>query len=154
MQRNENVKSKRSKVNGSRKRIGIAVAEFNSDITEQLLAGSLRALIGAGVKKSDITVVHVPGSFELPLACQKMTRTKKYDALVALGCVIKGETDHYYHVAGEASRGIMQVMLAHNIPIGFGVLTVSTLEQARLRAGTKVDAGGAATRAALCLCKL
>lgn len=145
------VKGQRLPVNGGRKRIGIAVADFNPDITEKLLAGALTALASAGVRKEDIRVVRVPGSFELPLACQKLAGTKKYDALVALGCVIKGETDHYYYVAGEAARGIMDVMLKWNIPIGFGVLTTNTLKQAQERSGKKGNAGAGAARAALIL---
>jgi len=148
MQRKRTQKSKNKSNIGKGRRIGIAVADFNADITERLLAGALAALVSAGVKKEDIQAVHVPGSFELPLACQKLARTKRFDALVALGCVIKGETDHYFYVAGETSRGIMQVMLSKHIPIGFGVLTVNTLAQAEERAG-RLDAGGGAAHAAL-----
>ncbi len=140
--------------NGEGLCFGLAVADFNSDITGRLLSGALTALAKAGVQKRDIHVVHVPGSFELPLACQKLAKTNKYVALVALGCVIKGETDHYYYVAGEASRGIMDVMLKHDIPIGFGVLTTNTLEQAHKRSGKKDNAGAAAARATLCMIAL
>ena len=149
MQRKGRVKIQRLMVNGRRYHIGIAVADFNADITGKLLAGALAALTNAGVQKNDIRVVHVPGSFELPLACQKLAKTGKYDALVALGCVIKGETDHYHYVAGEASRGVMDVMLKFDIPIGFGILTTNTLEQAIARSGKKIDAGGSAAKAAL-----
>ncbi len=159
MQRTEKVKGQKSppkadpplveKVNSTRKRVGIAVADFNSDITAKLLAGALAALADAGVQKKNITVMHVPGSFELPLACQKLAETGKFDALIALGCVIKGETDHYYYVAGEAARGIMDVMLKFSIPIGFGVLTTNTLKQAEERSGKNANAGAAAARAAL-----
>ena len=149
MQRKENQKSKGKNKNGEDLRIGIAVADFNADITRKLLAGALAALTNAGVKKGDVHVVHVPGSFELPLVCQKMAKTKKFDALVALGSVIKGETDHYHYVAGEASRGVMDVMLKFDIPIGFAILTTNTLEQAIARSGKKIDAGGSAAKAAL-----
>ena len=130
-------------------RIGIAVAEFNADITEALIRGALSELKASGVQEENIIVRRVPGSFELPLACAQFAATKKYDALIALGCVIKGETDHYYYVAGEAARGIMEVMLKHAIPIGFGVLTTNTLQQAKDRSGTKENAGAAAASAAL-----
>ena len=136
-------------VNGARKRIGIVVAEFNLDITERLLEGALKELRANGVAEKNITVRHIPGSFELPLACQKFAQTGKYDALIALGCVIKGETDHYYYVAGEAARGIMDVMLKFSIPIGFGVLTTNTLKQAQARSGKTVNAGAFAVTAAL-----
>ncbi len=129
--------------------IGIAVAEFNADITSRLLLGALKELRTNGAQEENITVRYVPGSFEIPLACQQFAKTGKYDALIALGCVIKGETDHYYYVAGEVSRGIMEVMLKYSIPIGFGVLTVNTLAEAKARSGTKIDAGGSASRAAL-----
>lgn len=130
-------------------RIGIAVAEFNADITEKLLAGALRELERNGVQKRHITAVRVPGSFELPLACQRMAKSGRYDALIALGCVIKGETDHYRYIAGEAACGIMEVMLAHSIPIGFGVLTTDTLSQAKMRASGANNKGAEAARAAL-----
>lgn len=135
-------------------RVGVIVAEFNADITEKLLRGTLRELRVNGVPTKSITVRHVPGSFEIPLACQKLAETGEYDALVALGSVIKGETDHYYYIAGEAVRGIMEVMLKFSIPIGFGVLTANTLAQAKARAGSTIDAGGAAARAALSMVEL
>ncbi|PIQ68094.1 MAG: 6,7-dimethyl-8-ribityllumazine synthase [Candidatus Taylorbacteria bacterium CG11_big_fil_rev_8_21_14_0_20_46_11] len=131
------------------KHFAIVVAEFNADITEKLLRGALNALESAGVLPENIKVVHVPGAFELPLMCQKLARTKKYDGLVALGCVIKGETDHYFYVAGEASRGIMEVMLREDIPIGFGVITVNTVMQAKARSGVKNNAGAWAAEAVL-----
>ena len=142
------------KIDGKGLRIGIAVARFNSDITDALLQGALRALRQARVKSGDIKILRVPGSFELPLACARLAATGEYDALVALGAVIKGETDHYHFVAGEASRGIMEVMLKYDIPIGFGLLTTDTLEQAQTRAGKKVDFGASAARAALAMVSL
>ena len=141
-------------MDGNGLRIGIAVARFNSDITDALLQGALRALRQARVKPADIKITRVPGSFELPLACARLAATGEYDALVALGAVIKGETDHYYFVAGEASRGIMEVMLKYDIPIGFGLLTTDTLEQAQVRASKKIDFGANAARAALAMASL
>src|SRR3989338_1063833 len=148
MQRKTEVKDKRLRIKDS-VRIGIAVADFNSDITGQLLKGALKELRTSGVSKKDIALRHVPGSFELPLACQKLAETGEYDALIALGCVIKGGTDHYRYIAGEAARGIMDVMLKYSVPIGFGVLTTDTLAQARERAGAKIGARGGAPPAAL-----
>ncbi len=130
-------------------RIGIAVAECNADVTEKLLAGARKELRASGVPRKNITVARVPGSFELPFICQRLAKSGRFHALVALGCVIKGETDHYYYIAASAARGIMEVMLTHAIPIGFGVLTTDTLEQAKARAGPKIDFGASAARAAL-----
>ena len=118
-------------------RIGIAVARFNSLDTESLLAGALAGLRRHGVAAHDITVVHVPGSWELPLTLATLASTKKYDGLIALGAVIRGDTPHFDYVAGEAAKGIGAVMLKTEIPIVFGVLTTNTLEQAMDRAGAK-----------------
>ena len=130
-------------------KVGIAVSRFNADITEKMLAGAQKELVSSGVKKENIEVVRVPGSFELPLACQRMAKSEKFDGLIALGCVIKGETDHYYYVAGEAARGIMDVILKYSVPIGFGVLTTNRLNQAKERSGKEGNAGAGAARAAL-----
>lgn len=148
MQRKTSVKDKILKIKDS-VRIGIVVADFNADITKQLLLGAKQELSRSGVPFQNITVRHAPGSFEIPLTCQTFAETGKYDALIALGCVIKGETDHYHYVAGEAARGIMDVMLKWDIPIGFGVLTTSTLKQAQERSGKDGNAGAGAARAAL-----
>lgn len=137
---------------GRGRTVGIAVAEFNKAITEGLLRGALAELSQSGVREEAVTTVRVPGSFELPLACARLAESGKFDALVALGAVIKGETDHYHHVAREASRGIMDVMLRFSIPIGFGVLTTHTLEQAEERSEEDNNTGAAAARAALIMC--
>jgi len=142
-------KGKTNKVNGSQLKIGIVVSRFNEDITENMLKGALETLAENKVKEKNIKVVHVPGSFELPLACQRLGQTKKFDALVALGCVVKGETDHFYYICNEASRGIMDVMLGHNLPIGFGVLTTQNLKQAQVRSRGKENKGREAAVAAL-----
>lgn len=157
MQRNLKVKDKGSRIKDASLRIGIAVAEFNADITEKLLAGALRELRASSVRKEHVTVVRVPGSFELPLACQRLAKTGRFDGLITLGCVIRGETDHYYYIAGEAAAGIMAIMLRYELPIGFGVLTVDTLKQAQARsagkpfgsAQGKSNKGGEAARAVL-----
>ena len=124
-------------------RFGIIVARFNSFISERLLEGALDALTRHGADAANIEVVRVPGAFEMPLVLKAMAESKKYDALIALGCVIRGETPHFEYVAGECSRGVAQVSMQYNLPVGFGVLTVDTIEQAIERAGAKAGNKGA-----------
>lgn len=124
-------------------RFGITVARFNSFISERLLEGALDALTRHGADAANIEVVRVPGAFEMPLVLKAMAESKKYDALIALGCVIRGETPHFEYVAGECSRGVAQVSMQYNLPVGFGVLTVDTIEQAIERAGAKAGNKGA-----------
>lgn len=148
MQRKNNT-VKEKKINGSKYRIAIVVAEFNSDITEGMLKGALDTLDKNQVKENNIDIVWVPGGFEIPLACQKIARSrKKCDAILALGCVIRGDTDHYVYIANEATRGVMDVMLKYNIPIANAILTVNNVKQAKLRAG-KENKGKDAALAAL-----
>ena len=128
---------------GKGRRIAIAVSRFNSDVTEKLLDGALAALRRAGVADRDVTVVHVPGSFELPLAAQTLARTRRHDAVVALGAVIRGETDHYDHVCRAAQEGLMRVGLDERLPVLFGVLTCDTERQALARAGGRHGNKGA-----------
>jgi len=118
-------------------RFGIVVSRFNSFITERLLSGAVDALERAGAASKDVDVVRVPGSFELPLAAKKLAATGKYDALVAVGCVIRGETTHYDYVCSETSRGLQLAQMDTGVPIMFCVLTCDTLEQAIDRAGLK-----------------
>ena len=123
---------------------GIVVARFNSFIVESLLSGAIDALKRhGGVKEEDIEVVRVPGAFELPLAAQAMAANRQYDAIIALGAVIRGSTPHFDFVANEATKGLSSVGLNHNLPIIFGVLTTDTIEQAIERAGTKAGNKGA-----------
>ena len=123
---------------------GIVVARFNSFIVESLLSGAIDALKRhGGVKEEDIEVVRVPGAFELPLAAQAMAANRQYDAIIALGAVIRGSTPHFDFVANEATKGLASVGLNHNLPIIFGVLTTDTIEQAIERAGTKAGNKGA-----------
>ncbi|MBD3671690.1 MAG: 6,7-dimethyl-8-ribityllumazine synthase [Gammaproteobacteria bacterium] len=124
-------------------KFGIVVARFNSFIVDGLEGGALDALKRHGVKASDIEIVRVPGAFEVPLAAQAMAAGKKYDAIIALGAVIRGSTPHFDYVAGECTKGLAQVTMAHSIPVGFGVLTVDSIEQAIERAGTKAGNKGA-----------
>jgi len=118
-------------------RFAIAVSRFNSFITERLLSAALDALDRSGARSADVDVVHVPGSFELPLSAKKMALTGKYDALIAIGCVLRGETTHYDYVCAETSRGLQLAQMDTGVPIIFCVLTCDTLEQAIDRAGLK-----------------
>ena len=118
-------------------RFGIAVSRFNSFITERLLSASVNALERAGAGSKDVTVVHVPGAFELPLTAKKLAMSGKYDALIAIGCVIRGETSHYDYVCSETSRGLQLAQMDTGVPVLFCVLTCDTLEQAIDRAGLK-----------------
>lgn len=122
---------------------GIAVARFNSFIVDRLLDGALDALRKHGVQDRDITIVKVPGSYELPLIVKKMTESDSYDAVIALGAVIRGGTPHFEYVAGECVKGLSQASLNSGISVAFGVLTVDTIEQAIERAGTKAGNKGA-----------
>ena len=128
--------------NGEGLRIAIVVANFNDFITSRLLDGAKAALARNGVRDDDVTVVSVPGSFELPLVAKKLAESKRHDAVISLGAVIRGETDHYEHVAGEAAKGIANAGLSSGVPVIFGVLTTDTLEQAINRAGGKQGNNG------------
>jgi len=124
-------------------RFGIAVARFNSFVVESLLEGATDALLRHGAVDSDLEIIRVPGAYELPLVVQKMANSKKYDAIIALGAVIRGGTPHFEYVAGECTKGLSQVMMQSGLPISFGVLTVDSIEQAIERAGTKAGNKGA-----------
>jgi 6,7-dimethyl-8-ribityllumazine synthase len=124
-------------------RFGIVASRFNDFIVDRLVSGAVDALVKHGATPSDIEVVRVPGAYEIPLALKKLAASRRHDALIALGCVIRGATPHFDYVAGEACRGITQAGLGHDIPIGFGLLTVDTIEQAIERAGTKAGNKGA-----------
>jgi 6,7-dimethyl-8-ribityllumazine synthase len=123
-------------------RYGIIVGRFNEFISGKLLAGALDALKRHGTAEEDIEVAWVPGSFEIPLAAQKMAESGKYDAVITLGAVIRGSTPHFDYVAAEVSKGVAQVSLKTGIPVIFGVLTTDTIEQAVERAGTKAGNKG------------
>jgi 6,7-dimethyl-8-ribityllumazine synthase len=118
-------------------RFGIVVSRFNSFITERLLTAAVEALERAGAAGKEVDVVHVPGSFELPLTAKKLAATGRYDALIAIGCVIRGETSHYDYVCSETARGLQLAQMDSGVPIMFCVLTCDTLEQAIDRAGLK-----------------
>ena len=127
---------------GAGLKIGIVVSSFNSFITDKLLEGTLKALRENEVAEADITIVRVPGSFEIPVVAAKMASSGEYDAIICLGSVIKGETDHYDLVAWEAARGIGDVALTAGIPVIFGVLATHTVELARDRAGGRQGNAG------------
>jgi 6,7-dimethyl-8-ribityllumazine synthase len=118
-------------------RFGIVVSRFNNFITDRLLAAAVDALSRAGAKSENVDVVHVPGAFELPLAAKKLATTGRYDALIAIGCVLRGETTHYDYVCSETARGLQLAQMDTGLPIIFCVLTCDTLEQAIDRAGLK-----------------
>ncbi len=124
-------------------RFAIVVARFNSFVVESLLSGAIDTLTRHGVKEADIQVVRVPGAFEIPLLVKKLAASGNHDAIIALGAVIRGGTPHFDYVAGECSKGLASLSLEYGIPIGNGVLTVNTIEQAIERSGTKAGNKGA-----------
>ncbi|RUM56819.1 MAG: 6,7-dimethyl-8-ribityllumazine synthase [Persephonella sp.] len=133
-------------INGALKadnlKFGIIVSRFNSLITEKLLEGAIDCIVRHGGSEENITVVRVPGAFEIPLIAKKMAKSGKYDAVVCLGAVIRGSTPHFEYVASEVSKGIALVSLETEVPVSFGILTTDTLEQAIERAGTKMGNKG------------
>ena len=118
-------------------RFAVVVSRFNSFITERLLHGAVEALERGGATNKDVDVVHVPGSFELPVTTKKLAQTGRYDAIIAIGCVLRGETAHYDYVCSETSRGLQLAQMDTGVPVMFCVLTCDTLQQAIDRAGLK-----------------
>lgn len=137
------IKTIEGNYNNAQARYVIAVARFNSFIVDHLLEGAIDILRKHGVMDKDITVIKVPGAFELPLAVQKIADSDECDAVIALGAVIRGGTPHFEYVAGECVKGLSQISLASSKPVAFGVLTVDSIEQAIERAGTKAGNKGA-----------
>jgi 6,7-dimethyl-8-ribityllumazine synthase len=136
--------------NGARRFVGIAVSRFNGDITSKLLDGALTALQEAGVDRARVDVMQVPGAFELPLGAMALAKTRRYACVIALGCVIRGDTPHFEYVASEAASGIQLAGLETGIPVSFGVLTCDSRMQAESRAGGRHGNKGAeAARSAL-----
>ena len=136
--------------NGARRAVGIVVGRFNGEITSRLLDGAIAALVEAGVERDRIDVVPVPGAFELPLGAMALARTRQYACIIALGCVIRGETPHFDYVAGEAASGLQLAALETGVPVSFGVLTCDTRAQAEARAGgARGNKGAEAARSAL-----
>jgi 6,7-dimethyl-8-ribityllumazine synthase len=131
--------------NGARRSVGVVVARFNGELTGELLSRALDELERSGVGREAVTVVPVPGAFELPLAAMALAKTRRYSCIVALGAVVRGDTPHFDYVAGEAASGLQLAGLETGVPVAFGVLTVDSEEQARER----FDKGGEAVRTAL-----
>ena len=130
-------KTVQADLNAKGLKVGIIASRFNDFITARLLDGALDGLTRHGAADADIEVVRVPGSFEVPLAAQKMARSKRYDAIICLGAVIRGATPHFEYVSAEVSKGVAAVSMETGVPVIFGVLTTDTIEQAVERAGTK-----------------
>lgn len=131
-------------------KVAVVAAKFNSAVTDHLLAGAVAALLRQGMKPKDITVARVPGAVEIPIAAKRLADTGKYAAVVALGCVIRGDTTHYDYVCDMAARGVLEAGLITGVPVIFGVLTTENLEQAMERAEVaRGDKGGEAALAAL-----
>lgn len=145
MRRNEAVQAK--KLQGLTKvQVGVVVSDYNYDVTHGLLAGALEVLAEAGVQKKHITQMHVPGGFEIPLACRRLLASKKIDVVIALGCVIKGETKHDEYISMSVAHALQTLMIQYGKPVSFGVLTPNTLEQALER--SKPGAGNKGREAA------
>ncbi len=123
-------------------KFGVVVSRFNEFISKKLLEGAQDALLRHGVSDEDIDVAWVPGSFEIPLVAMRLAQTKKYDAVICLGAVIRGATHHFEYIAAEVAKGIARVSLETGLPVSFGVITADTLEQAIERAGTKAGNKG------------
>ena len=124
------------------KRFGIVVARFNSFCSKQLLEGALDCLTRHGVAEKNISVAWVPGSFEIPMTANRMAQSKKFDSIICLGVLIRGQTPHFDYIASEATKGIAQVAMSTGIPTAYGVITADTLEQAIERSGTKAGNKG------------
>ena len=130
---------------GADRTVGVVVSRFNGEISNRLLSSALEALAAAGVADERITVMPVPGAFELPIGAMALAKTRRYSCVIALGCVVRGETAHFEYVAGEAASGLQLAGLETGVPVAFGVLTVDTTDQAEAR----IDKGADAARAAL-----
>ncbi len=123
-------------------KVAILASRFNDFIVDKLVGGAVDALVRHGASREDLTIVRIPGAFEMPLVAQRLAASKKFDGLVCLGAVIRGATPHFDFVANECAKGLAQVSLEHSIPLGFGVLTTDNLEQAIERAGSKAGNKG------------
>ncbi|MBI2623407.1 MAG: 6,7-dimethyl-8-ribityllumazine synthase [Candidatus Liptonbacteria bacterium] len=135
--------------NASRLKVGIVASEYHGHIARGLLRGAFETLQACRVKKSNIGVLKVPGSFEVPFGCSTLLRMEKYDALVALGCIIKGETDHDVHISRAVSLALMDLSLEYGAPIGFGIINANNLAQAKARAAGENNKGKEAALAAV-----
>jgi 6,7-dimethyl-8-ribityllumazine synthase len=142
-------------MDASGKKFGLIASRFNEFITSKLIGGAVDELVRHGAREEDIEVVWVPGAFEIPATARRLAKKKRYDAIVCLGCVMRGDTPHFDYIAAEVSKGIASVGLEAEIPVVFGVLTTDTLEQSIERAGAKGgNKGSEAARAAIELVSL
>jgi 6,7-dimethyl-8-ribityllumazine synthase len=132
----------RGKLDATGLRFGLVVSQFNNLVTERLQAGAIDALCRHGAREDDIEVVLTPGAFDIPLFAKKMAASGRYDALICLGAVIRGDTPHFDYVSAAMTQGIREVMMTHSLPVTFGVLTTDTVEQALDRAGAKAGNKG------------
>jgi len=138
---------------GENKKFAIVVARFNSFLTERLLEGAIDGLVRHGVNENNITIIKIPGAFEIPITAQKIAEKKEFDAIITLGAVVRGDTPHFDYVAAEVSKGVATISLKTGVPVIFGVLTTDTLEQAEVRVGGKGNNKGfEAAMTALELC--
>ena len=136
------MKTLEGKIIGKGIKVGIVAARFNDFIVSKLVSGAIDGLVRHDVNEDDITVAYVPGAFEIPLIAEKMAKSGKYDAVICLGAIIRGNTSHYDLVCNEVSKGIAQISLASEVPVMFGVITTENIEQAIERAGTKAGNKG------------
>jgi len=148
MQRTEYAKKREAK-DASKLKIGVVVSRFNTDITEGMLDGALEEMRAWKVNPKNIRVIRVPGGFEIPYGCLQLIKRWKPSAIIAIGCVIKGETDHDKYIAAGAQQGVMQLSLQYNVPISFGVITTNTLKQAKDRSTGETNKGSEAAAAAM-----
>ena len=138
----DNIKTIAGQLDAKGLKVAIVATRFNDFIVDRLVGGALDFLERHGMDPAQATIVRIPGAFELPLVCQKLVQSKKYDGIVALGAVIRGATPHFDYVCAEASKGIAQAMLQSGTPIGFGLLTCDSIDQAIERAGSKAGNKG------------
>ncbi len=141
------MKTINGQLNSEGKKFALVVSRFNEFITNKLVSGSVDMLVRHGAKEEDVTTIWVPGAFEIPAVAKKLADSSKYDAVICLGCVIRGATPHFDYVSSEVSKGVASVGISSKIPVVFGVLTTDSIEQAIERAGTK--AGNKGSDAAL-----
>ncbi len=143
------MKTIEGKLQADKLKFVIVATRFNDFVVDRLISGAQDYLVRHGADADDIELVRIPGAFELPIVCQKLAQSKKYDGIVALGAVIRGSTPHFDFVANEATKGLAHISLESGVPVGFGLLTTDTIEQAVERAGLKAGNKGAEAAAAL-----
>lgn len=143
------VKTIEGQLNAKGIKFAILASRFNDFIVDRLVGGAVDYLVRHGADREDITIIRIPGAFEMPVVCKRLAESKKYEGIIALGAVIRGATPHFDFVANEATKGLAHVALESGIPVGFGVLTVDSIEQAIERAGSKAGNKGAEAAAAI-----